>query len=131
MDKDLPSIKKWIVLYPFYISSKKTMVEGRRIARENPTCAKIGSWVPPLESSSFPTDLTATGGDSALKATDWILNCNSSTATSQPKLDRFFLSQSTNSQSLDKQEPEEQQSTPTPQAPQTSHPGNPAAYYLR
>ncbi|PRQ19629.1 putative signal recognition particle, SRP19 subunit [Rosa chinensis] len=42
MDKDLPSIKKWIVLYPFYISSKKTMVEGRRIARENPTCAKIG-----------------------------------------------------------------------------------------
>ncbi|KAM5575218.1 ATPase WRNIP1 [Rosa sericea] len=84
-----------------------------------------------LLSMGFPTDLAAealaaTGGNSALKATDWILNRNSSTtsttptATSQPKLDRFFLSQSTpssNSQSQDKQEPEEQQSTPTSQLP--------------
>ncbi|KAL6188400.1 hypothetical protein ACLB2K_039793 [Fragaria x ananassa] len=46
MDKDLPSIKKWVVLYPVYINSKKTVAEGRRIslekACENPTCAEIG-----------------------------------------------------------------------------------------
>jgi len=43
---ELPSIKKWIVMYPVYINSKKTMAEGRRIAVanacENPTCAEIG-----------------------------------------------------------------------------------------
>ncbi|CAJ1952922.1 unnamed protein product [Sphenostylis stenocarpa] len=43
---DLPNIKKWIVMYPIYINSKKTMAEGRRIvvakACENPTCAEIG-----------------------------------------------------------------------------------------
>ncbi|KAK7363418.1 hypothetical protein VNO77_05561 [Canavalia gladiata] len=43
---ELPNIKKWIVLYPVYINSKKTMAEGRRIsltkACENPTCAEIG-----------------------------------------------------------------------------------------
>ncbi|XP_027925991.1 signal recognition particle 19 kDa protein-like [Vigna unguiculata] len=42
----LPNIKKWIVMYPVYINSKKTMAEGRRIAVakacENPTCAEIG-----------------------------------------------------------------------------------------
>lgn len=46
MDKDLPSIKKWVVLYPVYINSKKTVAEGRRIALdkacENPTCVEIG-----------------------------------------------------------------------------------------
>ncbi|XP_021889436.1 signal recognition particle 19 kDa protein [Carica papaya] len=39
-------IKKWIVLYPVYINSKKTIAEGRRIsvskACENPTCMEIG-----------------------------------------------------------------------------------------
>ncbi|CAJ1953335.1 unnamed protein product [Sphenostylis stenocarpa] len=43
---ELPNIKKWIVLYPVYINSKKTMAEGRRIAVakacENPMCAEIG-----------------------------------------------------------------------------------------
>lgn len=43
---ELPNIKKWIVLYPVYINSKKTVAEGRRIglskACENPTCAEIG-----------------------------------------------------------------------------------------
>uniref|UniRef100_A0A0D6QZ04 Signal recognition particle 19 kDa protein n=1 Tax=Araucaria cunninghamii TaxID=56994 RepID=A0A0D6QZ04_ARACU len=38
-------IKKWIVFYPVYINSKKTLVEGRRIsaskACENPTCIEI------------------------------------------------------------------------------------------
>lgn len=42
---ELPNIKKWIVMYPVYINSKKTMAEGRRIALtkacENPTCAEI------------------------------------------------------------------------------------------
>ncbi|KAG2384413.1 Signal recognition particle protein [Vigna angularis] len=46
MDAQLPNIKKWIVMYPVYINSKKTMAEGRRIAVakacENPTCAEIG-----------------------------------------------------------------------------------------
>ena len=43
---ELSNIKKWIVMYPVYINSKKTMAEGRRIglakACENPTCAEIG-----------------------------------------------------------------------------------------
>ncbi|GAU16724.1 hypothetical protein TSUD_199660 [Trifolium subterraneum] len=46
METELPNIKKWIVLYPVYINSKKTVAEGRRIgiakACENPTCAEIG-----------------------------------------------------------------------------------------
>ena len=46
MDGEVPNIKKWIVLYPVYINSKKTIAEGRRIglskACENPTCAEIG-----------------------------------------------------------------------------------------
>ncbi|GAV71634.1 SRP19 domain-containing protein [Cephalotus follicularis] len=46
MDAQLANIKKWIVLYPVYINSKKTIAEGRRIstskACENPTCAEIG-----------------------------------------------------------------------------------------
>ncbi|XP_014505520.1 signal recognition particle 19 kDa protein-like [Vigna radiata var. radiata] len=46
MDAQLPNMKKWIVIYPVYINSKKTMAEGRRIAVakacENPTCAEIG-----------------------------------------------------------------------------------------
>ncbi|KAF5728574.1 signal recognition particle 19 kDa protein-like [Tripterygium wilfordii] len=45
MDGGLSSIKKWVVLYPVYINSKKTVAEGRRIgvakACENPTCAEI------------------------------------------------------------------------------------------
>lgn len=51
-----------------------------------------------LVSMGFPSDLaaealTATGGDSIQKATDWILSHrspNPTTATSQPKLDRFL-----------------------------------------
>ncbi|KAL6270172.1 hypothetical protein ACE6H2_027083 [Prunus campanulata] len=46
MDKDLPNIKRWVVIYPVYINSKKTVAEGRRIsvekACESPTCAEIG-----------------------------------------------------------------------------------------
>lgn len=46
MEGELPSVKKWIVLYPVYINSKKTVAEGRRIgiskSCENPTCAEIG-----------------------------------------------------------------------------------------
>ncbi|KAJ9178400.1 hypothetical protein P3X46_010286 [Hevea brasiliensis] len=46
MDGNMPNIKKWVVLYPVYINSKKTIAEGRRIsvtkACENPTCAEIG-----------------------------------------------------------------------------------------
>ncbi|CAN1242889.1 Signal recognition particle 19 kDa protein [Linum perenne] len=39
------NIKRWIVFYPVYINSKKTIAEGRRIsaqrACENPTCIEI------------------------------------------------------------------------------------------
>ncbi|KAM7278956.1 hypothetical protein ACFE04_006090 [Oxalis oulophora] len=42
----LKSIKKWNIIYPVYINSKKTIAEGRRIsstkACENPTCVEIG-----------------------------------------------------------------------------------------
>lgn len=45
-DDNIPNIKKWIVFYPVYINSKKTIAEGRRInatkACENPTCVEIG-----------------------------------------------------------------------------------------
>ncbi|KAH7686271.1 signal recognition particle subunit SRP19 protein [Dioscorea alata] len=45
MEGQGPNIKKWIVLYPIYINSKKTIAEGRRIsaakACENPTCLEI------------------------------------------------------------------------------------------
>ncbi|EPS63872.1 hypothetical protein M569_10912 [Genlisea aurea] len=45
MDAGIQDIKKWPVLYPIYINSKKTLAEGRRInaskACENPTCAEI------------------------------------------------------------------------------------------
>ncbi|KAK9123103.1 hypothetical protein Sjap_012705 [Stephania japonica] len=45
MDVDVTSIKKWVVFYPIYINSKKTIAEGRRISTskgcENPTCVEI------------------------------------------------------------------------------------------
>ncbi|WCJ20819.1 Signal recognition particle 19 kDa protein [Euphorbia peplus] len=44
-DGNVPNIKKWVVLYPVYINSKKTIAEGRRIcvtkACESPTCIEI------------------------------------------------------------------------------------------
>ncbi|XP_047338322.1 signal recognition particle 19 kDa protein [Impatiens glandulifera] len=46
MDGEIPNIKKWVILYPVYINSKKKISEGRRIsatkACENPTCSEIG-----------------------------------------------------------------------------------------
>lgn len=46
IDGDQLNIKRWIVFYPIYINSKKTIAEGRRInvskACENPTCVEIG-----------------------------------------------------------------------------------------
>ncbi|KAF7851456.1 hypothetical protein BT93_L3883 [Corymbia citriodora subsp. variegata] len=45
MEGQIPDVKKWVILYPVYINSKKTIAEGRRIcaakACENPTCAEI------------------------------------------------------------------------------------------
>ncbi|XP_042035773.1 signal recognition particle 19 kDa protein-like [Salvia splendens] len=45
MDVDLSNIKKWVIVYPIYINSKKTLAEGRRInaskACENPTCTEV------------------------------------------------------------------------------------------
>ncbi|KAG1335006.1 signal recognition particle 19 kDa protein [Cocos nucifera] len=42
----MPNIKKWMIIYPVYINSKKTIAQGRRIsaekACENPTCIEIG-----------------------------------------------------------------------------------------
>ena len=46
MNGELPNVKKWMILYPVYINSKKTIAEGRRIsaskACENPTLVEIG-----------------------------------------------------------------------------------------
>ncbi|KAG0463446.1 hypothetical protein HPP92_019515 [Vanilla planifolia] len=46
MGEGLSNIKKWNIIYPIYINSKKTIAEGRRIsatkACENPTCIEIG-----------------------------------------------------------------------------------------
>ncbi|XVF87055.1 hypothetical protein PTKIN_Ptkin18bG0089800 [Pterospermum kingtungense] len=45
MNGEVANIKKWVVFYPVYINSKKTVAEGRRIslikACENPTCVEI------------------------------------------------------------------------------------------
>ncbi|KAJ4770252.1 Signal recognition particle 19 kDa protein [Rhynchospora pubera] len=45
MEQQLASIKKWNIIYPVYINSKKTIAEGRRISAskgcENPTCMEI------------------------------------------------------------------------------------------
>lgn len=45
MEQELTSIKKWNIMYPVYINSKKTVAEGRRIsaskACENPNCMEI------------------------------------------------------------------------------------------
>ncbi|ESQ30759.1 hypothetical protein EUTSA_v10011800mg [Eutrema salsugineum] len=45
MDSGALNIKKWVVMYPVYINSKKTVAEGRRIslskACENPNCIEI------------------------------------------------------------------------------------------
>ncbi|KAK8918848.1 Signal recognition particle 19 kDa protein [Platanthera zijinensis] len=46
MDGGPLNIKKWNIIYPIYINSKKTIAEGRRISAskscENPTCIEIG-----------------------------------------------------------------------------------------
>ncbi|CDY72141.1 BnaAnng40040D [Brassica napus] len=45
MDGGTLNIKKWVVMYPVYINSKKSVAEGRRIslskACENPNCIEI------------------------------------------------------------------------------------------
>ncbi|KAG7594437.1 Signal recognition particle SRP19 subunit [Arabidopsis thaliana x Arabidopsis arenosa] len=45
MDSGTINIKKWVVIYPVYINSKKTVAEGRRISVskscENPNCIEI------------------------------------------------------------------------------------------
>ncbi|KAF3332615.1 signal recognition particle protein-like protein [Carex littledalei] len=45
MEQELTSIKKWNIIYPVYINSKKTVAEGRRVsaakACENPNCMEI------------------------------------------------------------------------------------------
>ncbi|XP_074292128.1 signal recognition particle 19 kDa protein [Silene latifolia] len=45
MNGELGNVKKWVVIYPIYINSKKTIAEGRRIcatkACENPNCTEI------------------------------------------------------------------------------------------
>ncbi|KAJ7540496.1 hypothetical protein O6H91_10G018300 [Diphasiastrum complanatum] len=45
MEGGAPDVSRWVVIYPIYINSKKTVAEGRRIAIsnacENPTCLEI------------------------------------------------------------------------------------------
>ncbi|XP_061344148.1 uncharacterized protein LOC133290101 isoform X2 [Gastrolobium bilobum] len=73
-----------------------------------------------LLSMGFPDELAAqalaaTGGKSTVKATEWILTHKPNTNSSfQPKLDRFFHSQSpTTPQSQQEQEQEQDESTPS------------------
>ncbi|KAL5700542.1 signal recognition particle 19kDa [Ranunculus cassubicifolius] len=44
-EEEVVNVKKWVVFYPIYINSKKTIAQGRRItatkACENPTCVEI------------------------------------------------------------------------------------------
>ncbi|XP_028060897.1 signal recognition particle 19 kDa protein-like isoform X2 [Camellia sinensis] len=72
MDGEISNIKKWIILYPIYINSKKTIAEGRRIstskACENPTCAEIGDCCSHLKlpfaieiSHAYPRDFMQQG----------------------------------------------------------------------
>ncbi|KAF5938273.1 hypothetical protein HYC85_025779 [Camellia sinensis] len=69
MDGEISNIKKWIILYPIYINSKKTIAEGRRIstskACENPTCAEIGDCCShlklPLIRHAYPRDFMQQG----------------------------------------------------------------------
>ncbi|WOL16350.1 signal recognition particle 19 kDa protein-like [Canna indica] len=46
MQSESLNLKKWNIIYPVYINTKKTVAEGRRIsttkACENPTCIEIG-----------------------------------------------------------------------------------------
>ncbi|KAI3970103.1 hypothetical protein MKW92_052867 [Papaver armeniacum] len=46
IDDSVANIKKWVVFYPIYINSKKTLAQGRRISAskgcEDPTCIEIG-----------------------------------------------------------------------------------------
>ncbi|KAJ6829568.1 signal recognition particle 19 kDa protein isoform X1 [Iris pallida] len=50
MDGTQINMKKWIVFYPIYVNSKKTIAEGRRIAAEkaceNPTCVEMQTAAP-------------------------------------------------------------------------------------
>ncbi|EFJ06969.1 hypothetical protein SELMODRAFT_160456 [Selaginella moellendorffii] len=45
MEREVPDISRWVIVYPVYINSKKTLAEGRRIAAnlacENPTLGEI------------------------------------------------------------------------------------------
>lgn len=71
MNGELPNIKKWIILYPVYMNSKKTIAEGRRIsvekACENPTCAEIADCCKHLkldhciEDKAYPRDFMQRG----------------------------------------------------------------------
>ncbi|OVA17603.1 Signal recognition particle [Macleaya cordata] len=72
MDESIPNIKKWVVFYPVYINSKKTIAEGRRIsaskACENPTCIEIGDCCSALKlpfaievNKAYPRDFMQVG----------------------------------------------------------------------
>lgn len=50
-------ISRWIVIYPVYINSRKTVAEGRRITKpqavDNPTCQEIQQVCVSLKLQSF------------------------------------------------------------------------------
>ncbi|CAN6898260.1 unnamed protein product [Brassica oleracea] len=66
------NVKKWVVMYPVYINSKKTVAEGRRIslskACESPNCIEISDCCKHLKLSSaveidkaYPRDFMQVG----------------------------------------------------------------------
>ncbi|OAY85510.1 Signal recognition particle 19 kDa protein [Ananas comosus] len=78
MDEELCNIKKWIIIYPVYVNSKKTIAEGRRIsaanACENPTCIEISDCCAHLKlphaielDKAYPRDFMQRGGSECRK----------------------------------------------------------------
>jgi signal recognition particle subunit SRP19 len=80
------SIKKWKIIYPVYLNSKKTVAEGRRIAAAkacpDPTCIEIADSCAYLKipgaievSLSFPLPFCwhLAVGDSLFSSLDYLL----------------------------------------------------------
>ncbi|WJX24631.1 signal recognition particle 19kDa [Trifolium repens] len=89
MEAELANIKKWIILYPIYMNSRKTVAEGRRIslsnACENPTCVEIGDCCSFLKlpfaieiDKAYPRDFMQRGRVRVLLKRDDGTLCNSS-----------------------------------------------------
>ncbi|RZC58983.1 hypothetical protein C5167_006286 [Papaver somniferum] len=101
IDDSVANIKKWVVFYPIYINSKKTLAQGRRISAskgcEDPTCIEIGDCCGALKlpyaieiNKAYPRDFMQVGRVRVqLKREDGTL-CNPDIKSSKDFL-LFFL----------------------------------------